>query len=129
MDETLSLAVALPGGAGFREQLLFHVTAMTEGGSGVNALLRRVVQWRVGWIWYVVAIALPVALALAVQGVHRLTGGTVAAGPGDPPALIAILALLVVGEEIGWRGFALPRLQARFGGLGASLILGALWAA
>ena len=56
-------------------------------------------------------------------------GGAAPAGPGDPPVLIVILALLVVGEELGWRGFALPRLQARFGGLGASLILGALWAA
>jgi membrane protease YdiL (CAAX protease family) len=105
------------------------VTAMTEGGSGVKALLGRVIQWRVGWLWYVVALGLPVALMLAVPGLHRLLGGAVAAGPGDPPALIAMLALLVVGEEIGWRGYALPRLQARFGGLGASLILGGLWAA
>jgi membrane protease YdiL (CAAX protease family) len=105
------------------------VTAMTEGGSGVKALLGRVVQWRVGWLWYVVALGLPVALTLAVLGLHRLLDGAVAAGPGDPPALIVMLALLVVGEELGWRGFALPRLQARFGGLGASLILGALWAA
>jgi uncharacterized protein len=105
------------------------VTAITEGTSGVKALLGRVIHWRVGWPWYVVAAGLPFVLMLAVLGLHRLLGGTVAAGPGDPPALIAMLALLVVGEEIGWRGFALPRLQVRFGGLGASLILGAVWAA
>jgi uncharacterized protein len=104
------------------------VTAITEGRAGVKPLLGRVVQWRVNWPWYAVAALLPVALTLAAGGVHRLLGGAAPAGPGDPPALIAILALLVVGEEIGWRGFALPRLQARFGALGASLILGALWA-
>src|SRR5262245_21355075 len=72
------------------------VTAMTEGGSGVKELLGRVIQWRVGWLWYVVALGLPVALTLAVVGLHRLLGGAVAGGPGDPPPLIAILALLVV---------------------------------
>ena len=105
------------------------VTAMAEGGPGVRALLGRVVQWRVGWVWYAVAIGLPVVLTLAMVEIHRLLGGAVAAGPGDPLALTAILALLVVGEEIGWRGFALPRLQVRFGSLGASLVLGVLWAA
>jgi membrane protease YdiL (CAAX protease family) len=105
------------------------VTAIVEGRAGVAALLRRVVQWRVGWLWYIVAAGLPVALALAALGLHRLLGGAENNRPGDPIALIVILGLLVVGEEIGWRGFALPRLQARFGGLGASLILGGLWAA
>jgi membrane protease YdiL (CAAX protease family) len=105
------------------------VTAMSEGAAGVKALLGRVIQWRVGWFWYVVTLGLPVALTLAMVELHRLLGGAMVDGPGDPPMLIAMLALLVVGEEIGWRGFALPRLQARFGGLGASLILGTLWAA
>jgi membrane protease YdiL (CAAX protease family) len=104
------------------------VTAITEGASGVKILLGRVIQWRVSWFWYVVALGLPLALALAVAGIHRLLGGAMPAGLGDPAILTATLALLVVGEEIGWRGFALPRLQARYGGLGASLILGALWA-
>jgi membrane protease YdiL (CAAX protease family) len=105
------------------------VTAIVEGSPGVKALLGRVIQWQVGWPWYIVAIGLPVALGLAVAGLHRLMGGEANAGPGDPIALIAVLALLVVGEEIGWRGFALPRLQARFGAIGASIILGVLWAA
>ncbi len=105
------------------------VTATVEGTPGVKALLGRVIQWRVGWLWYVIAIGLPVVLGLAVLGLHRLMGGSANAGPNDPIALIAVLALLVVGEELGWRGFALPRLQARFGALGASLILGVLWAA
>lgn len=74
------------------------VTAVTEGGSGVKALLGRVVQWRAGWVWYVVTMGLPAALTLAVRALHRLPGGAASSGPGDPAALIAILALLVVGE-------------------------------
>jgi uncharacterized protein len=105
------------------------VTAITEGRAGVKALLGRVVQWRVGWPWYAVAALLPVVLTLAAGGLHRLLGGALPDQPSDPLVLIAILALLVAGEEIGWRGFALPRLQARFGALGASLILAGLWAA
>ena len=105
------------------------VTAITEGRPGVKTLLGRVVQWRAGWRWYAIALGLPIAAALAVLEIHKLMGGVVPRGEGDPPALIATLALLVVGEELGWRGFALPRLQARLGGLGASLVLGGLWAA
>jgi membrane protease YdiL (CAAX protease family) len=49
--------------------------------------------------------------------------------PGGPLLLSLVLGALVLGEELGWRGYALPRLQARHSGLVASLILGALWAA
>lgn len=100
------------------------VTAIAEGGAGVRALLSRVVQWRVGWVWYVAALGLPFALTLAARGFQLVLGGSTNAGPGDPIALIATLALLVVGEELGWRGFALPRSQARYGNIGASAILG-----
>jgi membrane protease YdiL (CAAX protease family) len=65
--------------------------------------------------------------------VHRWLGGTVIQA-NDPrqwylviPAFLQILLLSVVGEEIGWRGFALPCLQARYGPLKASLILGVIW--
>lgn len=95
----------------------------------MRALLGRVGQWRVGWQWYAVATGLPIVIALVVQNLHSVLGGSPNIGPGDPPLLLAILALLVIGEEVGWRGFALPRLQMRFGDLGASLILGVLWAA
>jgi membrane protease YdiL (CAAX protease family) len=104
------------------------VTALVEGRTGVNALLRRVVQWRVRFKWYVVAVGLPVALALAVLGIHGLLGAPISIAPSEI-GLTLTLAALVIGEEIGWRGFALPRLQARYNNLTASLILGVLWAA
>jgi membrane protease YdiL (CAAX protease family) len=105
------------------------VTWLIEGRSGVKALLRRVGLWRVGVRWYVVAIGLPVVVAVAALCIHSLLTGTpLAINSGTPLSLLVILAVLVVGEELGWRGFALPHLQARYNGLAASLILGTLWA-
>lgn len=105
------------------------VTAFAEGKAGVGALLRRVVLWRVAPVWYAVAIGVPLVVAILVLGVHSLTtGAPFAISAGTPLPLLIILAILVVGEEIGWRGFALPHLQAGYNSLIASLILGVLWA-
>ncbi len=105
------------------------VLGVTQGGTGVRDLLRRTTIWRVGVVWYVVVIGLPFVLAGAVIALHLLLGGQWTFRPGDSPLLVLLLALLVLGEELGWRGFALPRLQARYSGLVASLILGTMWAA
>lgn len=100
------------------------VTSISEGKASVNALLAKAVQWGVGWGWYTVAIGLPFVLAALVWWIA-----------GTPPrteqslALTLVLAVLVIGEELGWRGFALPKLQARYNPLASSLILGVLWAA
>jgi membrane protease YdiL (CAAX protease family) len=105
------------------------VTGIGEGRSGVDKLLRRVVLWQVGIAWYVVAVCLPLVVAVAALGVQSLFAGIpFSPSTGTPIALMVLLAMLVVGEEIGWRGFALPHLQKRYNGLAASLILGALWA-
>ncbi|HZQ06884.1 MAG TPA: hypothetical protein VFD70_09925 [Anaerolineae bacterium] len=85
------------------------VTGLTEGRAGIKELLRYVVQWRVGFVWYVIAIALPFlvsAIALAINSLR--TGAPFAIASGTPIPLLLTLAFLVIGEEIGWRGFALP---------------------
>lgn len=105
------------------------VSGITEGKSGLRALLQRVGYWRVRPLWYFVAIGLPAVLFSSVVGLHLLLGGSFTFQPGNTWALTLILAVLVIGEEIGWRGFALPRLQLRHNSLVASLILGVLWAA
>jgi membrane protease YdiL (CAAX protease family) len=80
-------------------------------------------------VWYAIAVGLPLVVAIAALGIQALIAGMpFAPSTGTPISLMFILAILVVGEEIGWRGFALPRLQMRYNGLTASLILGALWA-
>lgn len=113
------------------------VLAITQGKSGIGGLLRRMVRWRVGIRWYAVALLLPVGIALAATALNVLLGAQApsAADLGGWTGLFSTFAvvLLIPGiggawEEPGWRGFALPRLQAGRSALVASLILGAVWA-
>jgi uncharacterized protein len=101
--------------------------AVADGKPGLKSLLGRVVRWRVGVLWYVVALGLPVILTLATAGIHLLLGAPTSLRFGALSVLEPIIFVLVVGEELGWRGFALPQLLAQRSALAASLILGALW--
>ncbi len=102
------------------------VTAVTDGRPGVRALLGRLVCWRVPIPWYVVAIGLPAALSLLAASLSAWFGPAVLR-VGQLTALDVILVVLVAGEELGWRGYALPKLMERFSPLVASVILGVLW--
>jgi membrane protease YdiL (CAAX protease family) len=110
------------------------ILAITEGMSGLREIGRRLLIWRVGLGWYLVIFLLTAIVILPAIGIHVLLGGT-GLEWNDPgrwylivPAFLQILFLSVLGEEIGWRGFALPRLQRPFNALGASVVLGAIWA-
>lgn len=103
------------------------VVAVTEGRSGLKGLLGRVVRWRVGARWYAVALGLPAVLALAAAGLHLLLGAPTPVGLGRLSILEPIIFVLIVGEELGWRGYALPRLLATRSALAAGLVLGLLW--
>jgi uncharacterized protein len=105
------------------------VTSLAEGKCGLKDLLSRLVRWRVGVRWYAVALGLPAVLALTTTGVQLLLGGSAAVRLGGLSVLNFIVFVFVVGEELGWRGYALPRLLARRSALAASLILGVLWGA
>ncbi|MFC6432596.1 type II CAAX endopeptidase family protein [Nocardiopsis tropica] len=111
------------------------VTAATEGRSGVGALFRRYSPLRRGGVTPY-AIAVLAVLAIAASGVIavRLQGATVDGAALDA-ALMAVpvqfLLIALVGggnEELGWRGFALPRLQGSLPPLAANAVLGAVWA-
>jgi membrane protease YdiL (CAAX protease family) len=118
------------------------ITAIISGRAGVGALLRRFLIWRVRWGWYVVALFLAPALmlmAIALSSVFTRTRpdfsqyfGRQIFGPEISPLVLVLpfflFSMFTNGEEIGWRGFALPRLQERRSALVASLILGAIWA-
>lgn len=109
----------------------FLVTRAVDGREGTRELRRRIVRWRVAPRWYAVAIFLPLVIWLAAYGT-ALTGDPLSALADDPALLlttflpIVLIGLLLpsLGEETGWRGFALPRLQALHGPLVATLILG-----
>ena len=112
----------------------FVMARVTEGREGPRRLLRRYVQWRVKFRWYLfVLLVIPaseVLGAIVLPGVvasyQPVTLGLVA---GYPLALVTTLVLGgPLGEEPGWRGFALPRLQVAYGPLPGSVILGVLWA-
>ena len=107
------------------------ITARTEGEGGVRVLLGGVLRWRVPARWYLFALAYIPAIKLTAAVVHRLATGE---WPrfGDEPWYLILPAIAVstpvqAGEEIGWRGYALPRLAARFGLARASILLGLIW--
>lgn len=108
------------------------VTATVAGRAGVRDLLRRFLIWRVELLWYAVAFFLLAALILGGIGLHVLSGGATpvipAAGAPIPNILLSLVVLILLGfilntEEIAWRGFALPRLQAKYGVLAACVFL------
>jgi membrane protease YdiL (CAAX protease family) len=110
----------------------FLMTAATEGKPGVQRLLRRFVLWRVGWQWYLFTlVGVPL---LTFLGYLVVPGGVAVLHNPFPQLLLLYPLFLVVeiltsalAEEPGWRGFALPRLQTRYGALLGTLILGTLW--
>jgi CAAX protease family protein len=103
------------------------MAAGTGGKSGVKQLLSRVVLWRVGVRWYVIALGLPTVLSLAAAGMYYLFDGSRPLQIGAVSALDFVIFVLVVGEELGWRGYALPLLLEKRSAVTASLILGVLW--
>jgi uncharacterized protein len=111
------------------------VTAQESGRPGLRSLLGRILHWRVAPIWYGVVLLGPILLYLVAMALEVALGGR----PPSLGALIGVLPILVIffgymvvfvalGEEVGWRGYALPALQARYGALVSSVILGVLWA-
>jgi membrane protease YdiL (CAAX protease family) len=111
------------------------VTAATEGKPGVMALLRKFTIWRVGWGWFAVALFMAPVICVTPAYLNMYFGAP------DPttallaavPAMLLMFAIRLVNpfdgpmqKELGWRGFALPRLQQRHPALTASAILGVL---
>lgn len=110
------------------------LTAWAGGRAGVGRLLGGLTLWRVNWRWWAAAGLAQPALLVLTGLVYNTLGGQppVVSTPPVSAAAFAVnaffLLLATLGEEIGWRGVALPALQERHSPLAASAILGLLWA-
>ena len=111
------------------------VLAVTEGKSGVIGLFRRMGRWRVGVVWYLIALATPVVLSAVAVMINIALGAQADLSMAAVnwvsilPAFAMVLLIPGFGgawEEPGWRGYAVPRLQSGRTALRAALILGLL---
>ena len=104
--------------------------ALTEGRAGLSVWWRRIINWRVNWIWYLAAPAILIAFHFGGAAINLLLGATLQPLEWSRvwPSVIVLLFLGGQWEEPGWTAYALPKLQGRFAGrpLFASAILGAL---
>jgi membrane protease YdiL (CAAX protease family) len=111
----------------------FYVTGVLEGKAGMGRLFRRIFQIRAGLIWYAVALFSFLTIWLVAYS-FLYSGAPIANLIANPSLLLTIFlpsmlfGLLIpsIGEEPGWRGFALPHLQKLYGPVIGTLILGTL---
>jgi uncharacterized protein len=99
---------------------------------------RRTFRWKVGIVWHVAALGIPLLVLAIVLIINRFLGipagdngaiQTIEAGPWYTYPLVLLLMIFAGGglEEPGWRGFAQERMLSRFSPLTASIILGIIW--
>jgi membrane protease YdiL (CAAX protease family) len=114
--------------------LAIVLTAIVLGRESLRKLLGRLLIWRVDPRWYLVVVLGPAALAGGMVVFNAFVGGPALSFSTSLllgvviPLAFSIFPGSALGEEIGWRGYALPRLQAGRNALSASLILGVIWA-
>jgi membrane protease YdiL (CAAX protease family) len=123
-------AIALYIVGGFVPTLLaIFLTWKKEGLAGLRLLGRRIIQFKLGWRWYMFTFLVVITGTAGQLIINKLLGNTFN-GTLFLTQLGSFLPLLILGplsEEIGWRGYALPRLQTRWNALISSLIVGLVW--
>src|ERR671913_2499626 len=109
------------------------LTAIVLGRGALRTLLARLLIWRVSPFWYLVVFLGPVVLVGGVVLLNALMGGPALSLGMTLVGATIFFAFSVVpgsalGEEIGWRGYVLPRLQSRMSALSAALLIAPIWA-
>ena len=111
------------------------VVLIAEGLPGLARIGRRLIQWRVNWIWYAAAIGLPLLVHAVAIALNMAAGAPAPSGAQFQPwyAVLLLFGLRMVnftdgplGEEPAWRGFAQPRLQSKWSPLASAALLGVL---
>lgn len=118
----------------------FILTALLEGRDGLRRMLSKAFVWKVHPLWYLVALGLPVIGTIALIVIYALIGGDLTPlqslstwllelGKNSGVLILTLLLGLVVliGEEFGWRGYALPKLRANHTDLISSIAVGIMW--
>ena len=121
--------------AALSSSLAAIVLVRVEGRKGgLRELLGRGLIWRVGIRWWVFALFFMIIPSVAALYLFNLLGGPAVDWSGLPP-LYTVVPMFIfltiaagIGEEFGWRGFLLPRLQTRHNALVSGLIVGVVWA-
>ena len=108
------------------------LTGVVFGRGALRKLLGRLLIWRVNPLWYLVVLLGPVVLVGGAVGLNTLLGGPALSLGNTLLGVVIMWAFFIfpgsaLGEEIGWRGYALPRLQTGRSALSASLILAPIW--
>jgi uncharacterized protein len=125
------LAFVLKGFGPFLTALL--MTWILDGKQGIKRLREQITDWKKSWLWYVlVLIAIPLLLIMGIVLQPRATTNFLGL---NPLLLVSYFFTYIavffgggpLGEEPGWRGFALPRMQQEHGPLWGTLLLGVLW--
>jgi len=130
-DQAVTLGMAILLGPSITSILL---TGLTSGWKGFRELGSRLLKWRVGFSWYAVALlTAPLSTAVIVLVLSLFSSefkpSIFISDDKISLLLMGIIAGLMVGffEELGWTGFAIPRMRLRYGVLATGLIVGFLW--
>ena len=112
--------------------LAIFLTAISEGRGGVRSLLGKLAQWRISFKWVVTALALALVIRLSMSLIALGLGMicTIQLRPGGAAQyvmLAVVFFVFAIPEELGWRGYALPKFLERYSPLAAALIIGVLW--
>jgi membrane protease YdiL (CAAX protease family) len=106
------------------------LSLVLNGSSGLKAFLKPIIKWRVNIYWYLIIVATGILLT----GFSFLIFYLFINNQVKPDTAFNILVYLLIliffspfWEEIGWRGFLLPRLQEKHSSLTAALIIGLVW--
>lgn len=121
--------------SGFGPSIAALVTvAFFSGRKELKDWLKNALNWRVGWQWYALAFFIPPLVMFLAQSIHWILGGTIPTSPavGHIPLAIANFGLVFLiggplGEELGWRSYAVPALGLKMGWRAASLAIGVIW--
>jgi uncharacterized protein len=106
----------------------FIVARVAAGGVGVRALWASITRWRVHPAWYAAAVVLPLIGFGLGHVAYVAAGNEPIAIPGTIEPILLVLFVLVIGEEIGWRGFLLPGLLRDRSPIVATVIVAVAWA-